>query len=531
MNDRPTRRVAGPRAGLHLAGCIVLLVAGVSPAAAQADSARAERPRAAGGPPIRRIATAAAVSQQALGAISGVRELPDGRVLLNDGGSRRLLLLDSTLATERVVLDSASELANTYGNQPGALIAHRGDSSIFIDRVSLALLVIDPEGRVARVRSVPRAQDVNRYGSPGSGAASSYTDARGRLVYVIDARPAVPARRPPRGVPYIPPRPDSAFVVALDIETRRLDTIGVLKVPKVEVRVRMSPNGGWSVDQSINPLPLTDDWAVMSDGAIAFVRGIDYRVDFLNADGRWSSSAKVPYDWQPMTDEDKQRLVDSVHTTQLRGTQTAYTSSLIRWVNTYKRKYPPGFTAPDGYVPPNGFLRSWVFPPGVTFPPTYIHGCAPGEEAREIEPGRPDTADRPDPDAPLGPITLGAIPRPPRGRPSCIPQPIPNTARVPDPPVLRSVTVIPARELPDFRPPFGGNSVRADLDGHLWVRTNHGRSLPGGPVYDIVTRQGELIDRLQLPPGYQLVGFGRNRVVYLSMRDARGVHLARVRLR
>ena len=50
-------------------------------------------------------------------------------------------------------------------------------------------------------------------------------------------------------------------------------------------------------------------------------------------------------------------------------------------------------------------------------------------------------------------------------------------------------------------------------------------------MYDIVSRQGELTDRLQLPPGYSLVGFGKGRVVYLSMRDASGVHVARVRLR
>lgn len=469
-------------------------------AAAQADTARPDRPRV--GPPIRRIATATALSEQPLGAIAGVRELPDGRVLLNDGGSRRLLLLDTTLATERVVLDSASERENTYGNQAGALIAHRGDSSIFIDRVSLALLVIDPQANIARVRSVPRAQDVNRYGTPGSGSGGTHTDARGRLVYVINARPAEPVRRPPRGVPYIPQEPDSVLVVALDIDERTLDTLGALRVPRSEYTIRASPNGGWSVYQSINPVPLYDSWAVMHDGTVAFVRGIDYRVDFLNPDGSWTSSAKVPFDWQPLSEEDKQKLVDSVRTTQMRTVRFSYTGSLIRYVNTYRKKYPPDFTVADDYVPPNGFVRSWSFPPGLRFPEHYIYGCAQGEEPKETN-----------------------------GRPSCIPQPIPNTARVPDPPVLREVTVISPRDLPDFRPPFGPNAVREDLDGNLWVRTIPPRATVGGPTYDIVTRQGELMDRLQLPPGYQLVGFGRDRIVFLSMRDARGVHLARVRLR
>jgi sugar lactone lactonase YvrE len=73
--------------------------------------------------------------------------------------------------------------------------------------------------------------------------------------------------------------------------------------------------------------------------------------------------------------------------------------------------------------------------------------------------------------------------------------------------------------------------VRADADGNLWIRSIPAKPIPGGPVYDIVSRKGELLSRLQLPPGYTLLGFGKDRVVYLSMRDANGIHLARVRLR
>ena len=88
-----------------------------------------------------------------------------------------------------------------------------------------------------------------------------------------------------------------------------------------------------------------------------------------------------------------------------------------------------------------------------------------------------------------------------------------------------------ASELPDYRPPFSGGAVRPDADGNLWIRTIQPKPIPGGPVYDIVSRQGELVDRLQLPQGYQPVGFGKGKVVYLQMRDASGTHLARVRLR
>ena len=55
--------------------------------------------------------------------------------------------------------------------------------------------------------------------------------------------------------------------------------------------------------------------------------------------------------------------------------------------------------------------------------------------------------------------------------------------------------------------------------------------MPGGTIYDIVNSTGELRDRIQIPVGYQLVSFGPGRIVYLAIRDASGLHLARVRLR
>lgn len=535
------------RASLLALAFILLGVHGV--VAQSGDSVRAPQPAQAAlpttpavGPPIRRIETASAVSREPIGSILAVRELPDGRVLVNDGGSRRLLLMDTLLVTQRVVLDSMSELSNTYGNRAGALIAHRGDSSLFVDVSSLSLLVIDPSGTIARVRSVPRAQDVGDYGSNTNSESGARTDAKGRFVYAIDAEPARPTKAPPRGVPWFPVDPDSAFVVALDIETRKVDTLGVIRTPKQEFTVRLNPTGGFNVNGAINPMPTWDVWAVLPDGAVAFVRSIDYRIDFLNADGTRSTSAKVPYDWQPIPDDIKERIVDSVRTSQSRNLRNQYTTSVIRYVNTYDRKYPSNFTAPEGYTPPNGFAKQWRFPPGVTFPERYIYACAAGEEptmtqvAANVTPtgdearraGPPTPAPVELADGPMRGIPGGAGQR---GTPSCIPMPIPNLAQVPNPPTLREVSVIAPKSLPDFRPPFGSNAVRADMDGNLWIRTNPAKPTPGGPVYDVVTRAGQLVDRLQVPFGYTLVGFGKGRVIFLSMRDANGIHLARVRLR
>jgi len=93
-----------------------------------------------------------------------------------------------------------------------------------------------------------------------------------------------------------------------------------------------------------------------------------------------------------------------------------------------------------------------------------------------------------------------------------------------------NVAVRPALgDLPDYMPPFTEGAVRADADGNLWVRTT---TIVGGrPVYDIVNRRGELVDRVQLPPFRTVAGFGRG-VVYMAVQDRTGVvHLERARIK
>ena len=52
----------------------------------------------------------------------------------------------------------------------------------------------------------------------------------------------------------------------------------------------------------------------------------------------------------------------------------------------------------------------------------------------------------------------------------------------------------------------------------------------GGPVYDVVNRQGVLIDRVAFPFGRVIAGFGAG-VVYLGVRDDKGARLELARIR
>src|SRR5205823_7366439 len=77
-------------------------------------------------PPIRQLGPVTAVAKEPLGAVSSVRHLPDGRVLVNDIIGRRIVMFDSALSTVTVVADTTSGTANAYGGRPGGLIAYRG---------------------------------------------------------------------------------------------------------------------------------------------------------------------------------------------------------------------------------------------------------------------------------------------------------------------------------------------------------------------------------------------------------------------
>ncbi len=532
----------------------VAAIALVLPAIAdgQADTSR----KATIGPPIRRISTASALSTEDIGAITSVLELTDGRVLLNDGARRRLLLMDTTLKTVEVVLDSLSEIANAYGTRPGMLIPYRADSILFVDPASYAVLILDPTAHIARVRSAWNPDNIFQYSNTTGNSGWPATDARGRVVYRIPAQPGPPKVAPPAGVPYFPSPPDSAFIVAIDLDTRKLDTLGTIRIAKADYQIHQSADGFLSITVMTNPLPMTDEWSVLPDGVVAFLRGRDYRIDYRQADGSWTSSPKVPFDWQRLTDADKQKFVDSVRDANRRSQMGTYVAAMIRWTNMYERPYPKDFKVPDGFVPQNGLSKDWKLPPGVSFPASYIYACAAGEEPKMLAAATPPVGATPGrgtrtvpgagvaaappsgaaqqagaPIVPVGPTFPGA-PGPQVGTPSCIPSPIVVSGGVAPPmPTIRELYVVPPDELPDYRPPFAAGAARADVDGNLWVRTNPAKPVPGGPVYDVINKAGELSDRLQVPPGYTLVGFGKGRVVYLSMRDAKGIHLARVRLR
>ncbi len=85
-----------------------------------------------------------------------------------------------------------------------------------------------------------------------------------------------------------------------------------------------------------------------------------------------------------------------------------------------------------------------------------------------------------------------------------------------------------AKELPDYRPAFKQGVASVDGAGNLWIRTT--APSDAGPIYDLVNSNGVLIDRVKVPFGRVISGFGDG-VVYLGVLDERWAVLEVARVR
>ena len=404
-------------------------------------------------PPVRPLGPLLAASSEPMAAVSQVRALPGGRVLVNDNTGRRVLLFDSTLAHFTVVAETTLATAHAYGATIGGIVAWHGDSTLFVDPRLLSMLVIDASGRIVRTLAAPNPNEVNfliggPYGTPG-------LDQQGRLVYkarVGGFGKIIPAPVP--GQPPPPDIPDSGMVVRFDLATRKADTVAKFIVPTYISHSTVDENHWVTNIHVVNPIPWTDDWAMLADGSVAIVHGQEYRVDIFDARGARAVSAKVPFDWQRLNDAEKTAIVDSTR----KAMEAA--NSDVQFQDSSTRK-----------ADSTRAVRRLAMPEATTAPRT------PG-----VSGGR-----------------------------------------------MMNITALTAfvalNEMPDYRPPFRLAAARGDLDGNLWIRTT--KMVNGGAVYDVINRQGVLIDRIQVPPGRVIAGFGPNGVVYMGVLDGTVARLER----
>ncbi len=446
-------------------------------------------------PPVRQLPNPTARTTEPLSAVSAAVPLPGGKVLVNDVLQRRVVMFDSALTMMSVVADSTSATANAYGARGGGLLGYQGDSALFIDPVSLSMMVVNPAGELTTVRAVPRAAEINLVVGGAGGRSGFGPD--GRLYYRSQNRPRQAARnaRPTVGNFVMPELPDSAPILGVNLSTRKVDTVAAVKIPKVDIKVSQGVDGQMSIQTRMNPLPMVDDWALLSDGTIAVVRGHDFHIDWVAPDGKVTSSPKLPFEWQRLSDDDKQMVVDSAR-------------EAVEKQRAEAQRMMDGAGGPGAFFAGGGGERMMT---GVFGGPGGGGGGAaagggPPQRGQGGQGGGAQAAQGAQ--GGQGGQRGGGQGGGPGGGPG-------GGFRIP------TVNMVPANELPDYRPPFGQQSALGDLEGNLWIRTT-APGEKGGVLYYVITRNNEIIDRIELPQGRILAGFGKNGLIYTGFRDAEG---------
>ncbi len=231
------------------------LLAAIGPAALAAQPAE------------RSLSTPDATFREPFTAVTGVRELRDGRVLVADGRDGTLQLLD--------LRSGASTPVGRRGAGPGEwgaptrLHAMPGDSTIMEDALNGRFLLFTPDGRPGPTFRITE-------GSPAASASLIGVDPRGRLIMSRERYGATEAA-------------GTAGVIDLlryDRTTGRAETIDQLAMPRGERSGAQSMSGGMLLMFTNLPLAPRDAAAVHPNAGVAIVRATGYRVEWLRPDGK-----------------------------------------------------------------------------------------------------------------------------------------------------------------------------------------------------------------------------------------------------
>ena len=544
-----SRLQSGTRMSLSRTKSAAWTMVGVSILAATASTASAqvspETPSTAT-VPVRDVTAPLAKATRPIGGANMLRALPDGSIFINDVQRRQLLRFDATLQNVVVVADTAPGALMPYGQRPIGLLPYLGDSSIVVDPATLSMVVLNKDGKTVRVMASPRTNDVNTLsnmnlgshafdqqgrlyyrqgnaaGGPGGGAAAmmfgsgndrggggrggqpggqggNTTQGRGAAQPARPTAgddPAFRAGAQGGGQPFGGPggrgfnpasQPDSVPIVRVDFDTRKADTVAYVKVPKNETQMTRGEDGSTKISIKINPLPQADDWALLNDGTVAIMRVLDFHVDYYRPDGSQLSSDKLPFDWKRITDDDKAKLVDSLQTLAKAASERAGGSG----GGGFRMSFEPvaAEKLPDYYPPIKAGTTLADFDGNLWVLPATSNLSA--QLAAQFMGGMGGMGGRGGPPAAGAPAgAAGAAGARGAGRAAG------DTTRGAFPAAAMGMMAAMMNQ-----PPL---------------------------VYDIISPAGKMIERVKLPAGRQLLGFGPNGAIFLGARDGRQILVEKV---
>lgn len=243
---------------------------------------------AAGGPSAYATLELEAAYPEPFSFLSGVRELPDGKLLAADPLSQVLLRVDLEAGT-------ADTLGGVGGGpeeyeQPDEVFPLPGDSTLLVDIGKTYLTVIGPDGTFHGGLSMAVASE----GNPMSIIMPEAVDGLGRIYH--------------RGMGGFGPGPaDSSFVTRYDRSTQSSETVAAIW--KTEPTITRS--GGGNVRRTLPRMVPNDDWAVAPDGRIAVIRANGYMVEWHLPDGQVVTGPENLYEELPISYADKEAELEN----------------------------------------------------------------------------------------------------------------------------------------------------------------------------------------------------------------------------
>ncbi len=216
--------------------------------------------------------------------IAGVRELPDGRVIVTDQAEQLVRLVDFRQRSSRQ-LGRSGDGPGEY-RFPMAPVAAAGDSTWIFDATLRRMLLVAADGRFVRSALLPT-----------SGPAASAASVRG-----VDAR----ARLYLEGNSFDRERgsfSDSVAVIRFDPATERAEVVTrVWGGGRVELN---RPEGPVSLARGITPYPHMDAWVALPDGGVAIIKHRPFRIDVVDASGKRREGASLPFQPVEVTAADR----------------------------------------------------------------------------------------------------------------------------------------------------------------------------------------------------------------------------------
>ena len=210
--------------------------------------------------------------------LTSLRELPNGKLFVVDGGPKALFLVDFKGGSQTQI-GRNGQGPGEY-QLPGELIPYLGDTTLLVDRIGRRLLPVTADGKMGKVIPYPD-------NAPGLSDMRG-ADPKGRLYFQASPFTFGPGSNGNMSMP------ESTVVIRWD-RASKVDTVGKVRLPPTKVNASGGANQR-SIMIMQQPYAGQDEWAVTRDGRVAFVRLGDYHVEWVG-----DRPAKgAPVKWEPV---------------------------------------------------------------------------------------------------------------------------------------------------------------------------------------------------------------------------------------